>query len=248
MNAMLQQLSPRTVITKFEKIAAASTELITTDGRVTGVRCRRLSGVPQVLHRVLSKAGAKPWIYYPPVGRKLYGSRSVKVRLAARGCSTTAVRLMTLRISTFSPPICTMKLAWPIQVTIMSPMMTRQRLTDDEIKELQSGRPQMLRELAEKLGRKPIHIALAYVLAQPFPVVPLIGPRNVAELEDSRRRLVEAEVKTLRAQISPHFVYNALTTIASFIRTDPVRARELLGMGNTLVAGDSQPGAPTSEY
>jgi LCP family protein required for cell wall assembly len=31
MNAMLQQLSPRTVITKFEKIAAASTELITTD-------------------------------------------------------------------------------------------------------------------------------------------------------------------------------------------------------------------------
>lgn len=31
MNAMLQQLSPRTVVTKFEKIAAASTELITTD-------------------------------------------------------------------------------------------------------------------------------------------------------------------------------------------------------------------------
>ena len=31
MNAMLQQLSPRTVITKFERIAAASTELITTD-------------------------------------------------------------------------------------------------------------------------------------------------------------------------------------------------------------------------
>ena len=26
------------------------------------------------------------------------------------------------------------------------------------------------------------------------------------------------------------------------------RARELLGMGNTLVAGDSQPGAPSSEY
>jgi len=40
-------------------------------------------------------------------------------------------------------------------------------------------------ELAEKLGRKPIHVALAYVLAQPFPVLPLIGPRNVAELEDS---------------------------------------------------------------
>ena len=40
-------------------------------------------------------------------------------------------------------------------------------------------------KLAEKLGRKPIHIALAYVLAQPFPSVPLIGPRNLTELEDS---------------------------------------------------------------
>jgi anionic cell wall polymer biosynthesis LytR-Cps2A-Psr (LCP) family protein len=31
MNAMLQQLSPRTVVTKFEKIAKASEQLITTD-------------------------------------------------------------------------------------------------------------------------------------------------------------------------------------------------------------------------
>ncbi|MGN8171127.1 aldo/keto reductase [Agrobacterium sp. 22117] len=40
-------------------------------------------------------------------------------------------------------------------------------------------------ELAKKLGRHPIHIALAYVIAQPFPVIPLIGPRTIAELEDS---------------------------------------------------------------
>ena len=40
-------------------------------------------------------------------------------------------------------------------------------------------------ELAKQLGRNPIHIALAYVLAQPFQVVPLIGPRSVGELEDS---------------------------------------------------------------
>jgi two-component system LytT family sensor kinase len=51
---------------------------------------------------------------------------------------------------------------------------------------------------------------------------------ELAELEDARARLDRAEVRALRAQISPHFVYNALTTIASFIRTDPVRARELL--------------------
>ena len=35
-------------------------------------------------------------------------------------------------------------------------------------------------------------------------------------------------MQALRAQISPHFVYNALTAIASFVRTDPERARELL--------------------
>ena len=47
------------------------------------------------------------------------------------------------------------------------------------------GRRDRAIELAQKLGRSPIHIALAYVVAQPFPVIPLIGPRTVAELEDS---------------------------------------------------------------
>ena len=51
---------------------------------------------------------------------------------------------------------------------------------------------------------------------------------ELAELDQSKARLVRAEVRALRAQISPHFVYNALTTIASFVRTDPERARELL--------------------
>ncbi|KXG85232.1 aldo/keto reductase [Agrobacterium bohemicum] len=40
-------------------------------------------------------------------------------------------------------------------------------------------------QLGKDLGRSPIHIALAYVIAQPFPVIPLIGPRTIAELEDS---------------------------------------------------------------
>lgn len=47
------------------------------------------------------------------------------------------------------------------------------------------GRRDRAIELARKLGRNPIHIALAYVIAQPFPVIPLIGPRTIAELEDS---------------------------------------------------------------
>jgi two-component system LytT family sensor kinase len=54
------------------------------------------------------------------------------------------------------------------------------------------------------------------------------GQLELAELDASRTRLMEAEVRALRAQISPHFVYNSLTAIASFTRTDPDRARELL--------------------
>lgn len=51
---------------------------------------------------------------------------------------------------------------------------------------------------------------------------------ELSELEKSRERLAIAEVRALRAQISPHFIYNALTTISSMVRTDPDQARELL--------------------
>lgn len=54
------------------------------------------------------------------------------------------------------------------------------------------------------------------------------GQLQLAELDASRARLDRAEVLALRAQISPHFIYNALNTIASFVRTDPDRARELI--------------------
>lgn len=58
-------------------------------------------------------------------------------------------------------------------------------------------------ELADRLGRSPIHIALAYVIAQPFPVIPLIGPRTIAELEDSLSaldiKLTPEQVKWLEA-------------------------------------------------
>lgn len=51
---------------------------------------------------------------------------------------------------------------------------------------------------------------------------------ELAELDKSRTALMESEVRALRAQISPHFIYNSLTAIGSFVRTDPERARELL--------------------
>jgi predicted dehydrogenase/aryl-alcohol dehydrogenase-like predicted oxidoreductase len=42
-----------------------------------------------------------------------------------------------------------------------------------------------VRSLAEERGVLPINVALAYVLSQPFPTFPLIGPRSLRELETS---------------------------------------------------------------
>ncbi|MCD2443123.1 histidine kinase [Agromyces sp. SYSU K20354] len=51
---------------------------------------------------------------------------------------------------------------------------------------------------------------------------------ELGELETSRTALAEAELRALRAQISPHFIYNALGAIASYISTDPERAKDLV--------------------
>ncbi len=51
------------------------------------------------------------------------------------------------------------------------------------------------KELAEKFGCNPVEIALAYVLHQPFPTFPLIGPRTLAELRSS--------IKAARIELSP---------------------------------------------
>ena len=51
---------------------------------------------------------------------------------------------------------------------------------------------------------------------------------QLAELEQSRLYAAEAELQALRAQISPHFLHNALTAIAGLVNTDPARARSLI--------------------
>jgi aryl-alcohol dehydrogenase-like predicted oxidoreductase len=40
-------------------------------------------------------------------------------------------------------------------------------------------------QLGKEMGKDPIHVALAYVLAQPFPSIPIIGPHSLAELHNS---------------------------------------------------------------
>lgn len=51
---------------------------------------------------------------------------------------------------------------------------------------------------------------------------------ELATLEEQEERLARAELRALRTQISPHFIYNALAAVASYIHTRPDEARELL--------------------
>jgi two-component system, LytTR family, sensor kinase len=54
------------------------------------------------------------------------------------------------------------------------------------------------------------------------------GRLALAEVDRSRARLAEAELRTLHPRASPHFVFNSLTAIMSLIRTEPERAQDLL--------------------
>lgn len=48
------------------------------------------------------------------------------------------------------------------------------------------------------------------------------------ELDTQKRLLQDAEIKSLQAQVNPHFFFNALNTISALIRIDSEKARELL--------------------
>lgn len=51
---------------------------------------------------------------------------------------------------------------------------------------------------------------------------------ELAEVELQRKLLKDAEIKALQAQVHPHFLFNAINTISSLIRTDADKARKLL--------------------
>lgn len=72
--------------------------------------------------------------------------------------------------------------------------------SDDNFQRLERAK-----QLAERKGVSPINIALAYVLAQPFPTFALIGPRTLEETRTSMPgvavELTEQEVKWLNLEV-----------------------------------------------
>ncbi|AGX42955.1 sensor histidine kinase [Clostridium saccharobutylicum] len=51
---------------------------------------------------------------------------------------------------------------------------------------------------------------------------------EVSKVEQMKTMANKAELKALQTQINPHFLFNALNAITSFIRIDPNKARELI--------------------
>jgi two-component system sensor histidine kinase LytS len=69
----------------------------------------------------------------------------------------------------------------------------------------------------------PLDVELANGLAHLFS-----NQLEIAEVENQRKLVNDAEIKALQAQINPHFLFNALNTIISYTRTSPQTATELL--------------------
>jgi two-component system sensor histidine kinase LytS len=51
---------------------------------------------------------------------------------------------------------------------------------------------------------------------------------ELARLEEGEMQALKAEMRALQAQINPHFLFNAINTIVSLVRTSPESARSLL--------------------
>ena len=58
---------------------------------------------------------------------------------------------------------------------------------------------------------------------------------ELAEIDAQKKMSEKAELKALRAQINPHFLFNTLNIIMSFCRTDPEMARSLLSHLATIM-------------
>jgi two-component system LytT family sensor kinase len=100
----------------------------------------------------------------------------------------------------------------PLRSAVLAPLMVQEK------------RAGTLIAFYRATGR-PSHSELRVVQEAASLVAAQVELSLVAEQE---RRLAQAELRALRAQISPHFIYNALAAVAGEIHERPEEARELL--------------------
>ncbi|SDN51668.1 two-component system, LytT family, sensor histidine kinase LytS [Fictibacillus solisalsi] len=100
----------------------------------------------------------------------------------------------------------------PLQAAIVVPLQVR----DETV-----GSLKLYFEDAEKLDQ--VEQELAEGLSKLFST-----QLELAEAERQQKLLKDAEVKALQAQVHPHFLFNAINTISSLVRTDAQKARKLL--------------------
>src|SRR5437588_2487024 len=100
----------------------------------------------------------------------------------------------------------------PLRSAVLAPLVVQERRAGTLIAFYRSGGRPSQAEL------RVVQEAASLVSAQ-------VELSVVAEQE---RRLAQAELRALRAQISPHFIYNALAAVAGEIHSRPEEARELL--------------------
>ena len=80
---------------------------------------------------------------------------------------------------------------------------------------------------------------LAIAIARRIDAIRMTNERHERELREQQIQTLasEAELRALRAQINPHFLFNALTTIGYLIQTTPDRALETLMRLTSLLRG-----------
>jgi len=120
--------------------------------------------------------------------------------------STPDDRIQIVPRLTSSDPRC------PLRSAVLAPLL------------VQGKRAGTLIAFYQSVGR-PSHAELRVVQEAASLVAAQVELSVIAAQEE---RLAQAELRALRAQISPHFIYNALAAVAGEIHTQPEEARELL--------------------
>lgn len=89
--------------------------------------------------------------------------------------------------------------------------------------------PQLLRQVEVRTGELFGIGAIFYIAAVTFHYSLILASDNRRALERQRALALaarEAELRALKAQVTPHFLFNSLNTISALVHSDPERARE----------------------